>query len=213
MPCKIIAIEGNIGAGKSTLINMLEEKYGAKYVYLREPVDVWEKIVDQETGENILQKFYKDPAKYAFSFQTTAYLTFYQQLIEAIRDNSDAIIICERSMDVSNAVFAKMLFEDGLIDSVNYQVLKMFYAQFTPIHLDAVIYLDVDIKTCKQRIDMRGRDGEQNISEEYLEKCEKYYEDWLKNQSTIIERFVYREPEKDITMEIDEFIQNNIKNK
>ena len=88
----IVSIEGNIGSGKTTLIQRLEERYGSlwgfnekKFVFLREPLDVWNSIKDND--ENILQKYYKEPEKYAMSFQIMAYITFHQRLNDAIKDN------------------------------------------------------------------------------------------------------------------------------
>ena len=73
---RIISLEGNIGAGKTTILNELtnNNENEKKIVYMREPVDLWEKIKDKE-GETILSKFYKDPNKYAFSFQIMAFTT------------------------------------------------------------------------------------------------------------------------------------------
>ena len=183
----IISIEGNIGSGKTTLISRLEELLpnshdsdGKKYVFLREPVPVWESVQDPSTGENILQKYYGDQSKYAFPFQVLAYMSFYKQLTDAIKNaGENTVIICERSMQSSRAIFAKMLKDDGIIEEMNYQVLEMFYGQTVEIQLDAIIYLDVDVATCNERINKRDRPGEGNIPLEYLEKCGKYHDDWL----------------------------------
>ena len=71
----IVSIEGNIGSGKSTLLSNLREHYknSSNVVFLKEPVDEWEKITD-ENGETILKKFYSDQEKYSFSFQMMAYV-------------------------------------------------------------------------------------------------------------------------------------------
>jgi deoxyadenosine/deoxycytidine kinase len=185
----IISIEGNIGSGKTTFLNHIEEKYGTKYIYLREPVDIWMNICDSN-GENILQKYYKEPIKYAFSFQMMAYLTFYQQLSNTIQNcDKNTNIICERSINASDAVFGKMLFDDGFINQVDYQILQMYYQSLPKIPLTAIIYLDVDTITCSNRISNRSRIGENNITIDYLEKCKKYHNNWIQeisNSSIII---------------------------
>ena len=63
-----ISIEGNIGSGKSTILEKLQEfmRDNNRIVFLKEPVDIWETIKDENTGENILQKFYKNQDKYNF---------------------------------------------------------------------------------------------------------------------------------------------------
>ena len=72
----IFSIEGNIGSGKSSYVKFLKEKYkkisGLQVIYLPEPVKSWEKIKDETTGENIIEKFYKDQKKYSFAFQMMA---------------------------------------------------------------------------------------------------------------------------------------------
>ena len=63
----IVSIEGNIGSGKTTIIENLEKHLikDESIIFLREPLDVWEGVKDPKTGENILQKFYADPEKYS----------------------------------------------------------------------------------------------------------------------------------------------------
>jgi deoxyadenosine/deoxycytidine kinase len=181
----IVSIEGNIGSGKTTLIHELEKKLanmtsGKKYIFLREPLDIWNSIKDSKSGENILQKYYKEPTQYALSFQIMAYMTFHQRLVDAIKDaDEDTVIICERSMESSRNIFAKMLHEQGVIDDVNYQILEMFYEKMELIPVDVIVYLDTDVRTSSERIKQRNRKGEENISPEYLEKCNDYYEKWL----------------------------------
>lgn len=184
-PC-IISVEGNIGSGKTTLIGRLEELWGTdkRYVFLSEPLDVWTQIQDRETSENVLQKMYKYPTKYGFSFQVMAYITFYQRLIEAFETcDANTVIICERSMESSRYIFGKMMRDSGNIDDINYQILTMFYEQMELIPLDAVIYLDTEIPTNVERIAKRARAGEQGITQNYLEKCRDCHETWLHTMS------------------------------
>jgi deoxynucleoside kinase len=180
----IVSIEGNIGSGKTTLMHRLEERFGdgKKFMFLREPLHIWKSIQDRETSENILEKFYKDTTKYAFSFQIMVYITFSQRLIDAIKESDEnTVIVCERSLESCRSIFAKMLRESGNIDDINYKVLEMFYNQVELIHIDAVIYLDISVETSDERIKKRARLGEKNIPLSYLEKCRKSHEDWLRS--------------------------------
>ena len=102
--CTIISIEGNIGAGKSTIVSALEElvknnmnNYIAqkKVVFLQEPVDTWLSIKDKN-GESILSKFYKNQSQFAFSFQMMAYISRQSLLNKTMRENPNSIIITER---------------------------------------------------------------------------------------------------------------------
>lgn len=187
---KIVSIEGNIGSGKSTIIDILEKmnkNIESNYIFLREPVEEWESVKESEYGDNVLKKFYQYPHKYGFSFQVLVYLTFYKQLVKAINSsNGDKIIICERSLDVSQFIFAEMLYNDGILNEIEYQILTMFYSQFEKIKLDAVIYLDVKPEICSERIKKRSRVGEEDIELGYLKKCKDYHEKWINNSSNNI---------------------------
>ena len=71
----IVSIEGNIGSGKSTLLETLKSifKENSNVLFLREPVDEWEKIKDKD-GNTMLQKFYANQQEYSFAFQMMAYI-------------------------------------------------------------------------------------------------------------------------------------------
>ena len=70
---KFLFLEGNIGSGKSTFLKELQ-KYFPNIKFINEPVETWESIVD-ESGNNMIENYYKDNKKYAFSFQVMAYGT------------------------------------------------------------------------------------------------------------------------------------------
>ena len=181
---KIISIEGNIGSGKSTIIRNLEKKYTgfSDYVFLKEPVHIWETIQDKN-GKTILEKFYKNPEKYAFAFQVMAYATRSAILQDALRENPDCkYILCERSLEADNQIFAKMLKNDDKMEEVEYEIYEYFYkTRKQNMNLDAVVYIDASPSVCIERINKRNRDGETNISIEYLEDCKNYHDDWLIN--------------------------------
>ena len=183
----IISIEGNIGAGKTTAINKLEKhilsnmKTNDNHIlFLREPVNVWDTIKDP-SGETILEKFYKDSNKYAFAFQVMAYATRTANIKNAIKQNPDCkIIICERSLEADNNVFAKMLKDDGKIEDIQYQIYEHFYhAGKDDLNTDAIIYIDSSPSVCHERINRRSREGEDGISIDYLQSCRDYHDKWL----------------------------------
>lgn len=179
----LISVEGNIGAGKSTIIDNLKDhmKGNTDVMFLKEPVDIWETIKDTKTDENILQKFYNDSTKYAFSFQVMAYVTRLSTIRRAIRENPECkVIICERSLDADKNIFAKMLYEDNKIEDINYQIYLHFYNEYVRDYkLDGIVYINADADVCYQRTVKRSRNGESSITEEYLQKCKDYYDDWL----------------------------------
>jgi deoxyadenosine/deoxycytidine kinase len=184
----IISVEGNIGSGKSTILEKLEGfmRDNNRIVFLKEPVDIWESIKDSNTGENILQKFYKDQYTYAFPFQVMAYASRLSMIRNTIKNRNDIdIIICERSLAADKHIFAKMLYDDGKIDDISYQIYNNFYNMFEEeFKLDGIIYIDADAEICSERINKRSRAGESGISLEYLQKCKSYHHEWLTNTKT-----------------------------
>jgi len=180
----IVSIEGNIGAGKTTILHHLEKYYQRcgddSVVFVREPVDEWEQICDG-SGETVLSKFYRDPAKYAFPFQIMAYATRLSVIRQAMRENPGCrVLVCERSLEADKHIFANMLHRDGLIEQVNYQIYCKFFGEYAEdLNLDRVVYIDADAEVCFRRIGQRSREGESKIELAYLEKCGKYHREWL----------------------------------
>ena len=187
-----VSIEGNIGSGKSTLLANLREhfKYNDNVIFLKEPVDEWAKIKDKN-GITILEKFYTDQDKYSFSFQMMAYVSRIKVLRDTLRDKkqdpnkkenktNNYIIITERSLYTDKMVFAKMLFDNGKIEDVNYQIYLNWFDTFSgefPVH--KVIYVKASPDKCYERIMKRSREGEENIPLEYLTACSLYHDNML----------------------------------
>lgn len=176
----IISIEGNIGTGKSTLVQMLKDTYknNPNIVFLQEPVDMWNTIKDTN-GETILSKFYGDQDKYAFSFQMMAYISRISILKKAIKSNPGKTIISERCVLTDRNVFAKMLYDSGKIEDVNYQIYLQWFDEFIEeVPVSGIVYVRADPEVSYERVMKRAREGEV-IPLEYLEECHKYHESWL----------------------------------
>jgi len=191
----IVSIEGNIGSGKSTLLERLREEFkDNKYVsFLREPVDEWEKIKDKD-GNTMLQKFYANQTEYSFAFQMMAYISRLTIIRENVREIMKAIkkekeegnipkkyiIITERSLYTDKYVFAKMLFDQGKIEDVKYQIYLNWFDEFAKdFPVNDVIYVNTDPKKCYERIHKRARVGEEVIPFAYLDSCHKYHNEFL----------------------------------
>ena len=183
---KIISVEGNIGSGKTTMIENLQTylKDDKSVAFLREPVDIWESIKDTD-GKSILTKFYEDQHKYAFTFQVMAFMTrrdlIKKKIQEIMESNQEVkVIICERSLEADRNIFAKMLYDDGVIDEINYQVYLRIYNEFSSEYkLDGIIYIDTNADICHERMGRRGRDSEEGVPLSYLIKCQEYHNIWL----------------------------------
>ena len=205
---KIVSIEGNIGSGKSTLLENLRKYYGNNehVIFLREPVDDWEKIKDKD-GNIMLKKFYADQEKYSFAFQMMAYISRLKILRDTIKDINqkmsdtvskrfdelclektndknlkleEYIIITERSLYTDKYVFAKMLYEQGKIEDVCYQIYLNWFDEFVkdfPINYS--VYVNTEPNKCYERIHKRAREGEELIPLDYLNDCHNHHEEFL----------------------------------
>jgi deoxyadenosine/deoxycytidine kinase len=182
----LVSIEGNIGAGKSTVLEQLEPYLQKtcsdvnKIIFLKEPLDIWEQFHD-ENGLTILEKFYKNQKRYGFTFQVMAYITRLSLLKNAIKDNPNAdIIVIERSLCADKNIFMNMLHNDGIIEQMEFDIYNKWYYEFIKeFRVDAVIYMDSSPEICQSRINKRNRHGEDGIPLDYLNKCRDYHSKWL----------------------------------
>ena len=179
MDPKIISIEGNIGSGKSTMVEYLKQnlKNDPTVCFLQEPVDIWNTITD-ENGVNIIENYYKDQKKYAFQFQMMAYISRISLLREALKKNYK-LIITERSIFTDANVFAKMLYDEGKIGETEYKIYKLWFDEFIKdIPKISLVYVKTDPEICNRRVLIRNRVGE-NIPFDYLKECHNYHEKWI----------------------------------
>jgi len=202
---RIFSIDGNIGSGKSTLLNHLKEHYknDSNIVFADEPVSEWESIRDS-TGVTMLQKFYTDQKTYSFPFQMMAYISRLDILRKIVKSTPNVIIITERSLHTDRLVFAKMLFDSGLIEDVNYQIyLKWFDTFIEDYPISGVVYVKTDPQICFDRIKQRSRTGESEIPVEYLTKCDMYHESMMKKISILSNNILTLNGNQDIFNEPD----------
>ena len=167
---KIYALEGNIGAGKTTIMNIISNHFN-DVEFVEEPVKQWQNL----GGMNLLDAFYTDPQRWGFTFEFYSMLTKIQALLKAA--NSDKpIIIIERSI-LSNKVFMELSNELGKLDKMEYAMLKN--------QLAGIIYLDTPVEECIRRITKRNRGEECTIEKNYLEAIKKKMDEMC-NSSTMI---------------------------
>lgn len=164
---KFVAVAGNIGVGKSTLVTLLCDRLGWKPFY--EPV-----------AENpYLADFYADMSAWAFHSQ----IFFLTRRLRAHRKLLDhpTSVIQDRSVYEDAEIFALNLYRQGQIDPRDYKTYWELYSvltQFLPPP-DLVVYLRASVPTLLARIAMRGRDYERQISPEYLAQLNELYEGWI----------------------------------
>jgi len=184
----IIAVEGNIGSGKTTLVEVLRHQLhsllsaqdlaGREIIFYEEPLDQWAAIQDK-AGETMLAKFYADQKRYAFPFQIMALMSRLEIFHRLIRNNPNSIIICERSMLTHRRIFFQMLADDGVIDDVCFQVYKRWFDHMIDeIDVAGYVYVRAEPAVSHHRVLLRAREGE-TIPLAYLDKCHRYHETWL----------------------------------
>ena len=180
----IISIEGNIGSGKSTMLNLIKEKYSNEYYYCDEPVNEWINI----EGSNLLALFYENKERWSYTFQNFAFITRINNLKNGLKSNKN-YIITERSILTDKNIFAKMLHDQNYINKMEFYMYNKWFDIFS-IKINKIIYIKTDVNNCNLRINIRDRQGENKIEESYLEKLEEYHDNWILNKYNNIEYLI-----------------------
>jgi len=146
-------------------------------------VDEWECIRDA-TGQTVLEKYYGNQERYAFSFQMMAYISRLSQLRNAIKQGYRTIIT-ERCVHTDKMVFAQMLYDDKKIEEVEYQIYNKWFDEFIDdIPEFHYVYVKTTPDVAHARVNKRSRQGEGNIPIDYLRKCHDYHNKWMRTIPT-----------------------------
>lgn len=165
IPYRFIAIEGNIGAGKSTLAHMLAADWNARL------------ILEEFEDNSFLPKFYEDARRYAFPLEMSFLAARFNQLKRQLPEQD-----LFRELVISDYIFAKcLLFSKVTLDEDEY---GLYYKLFNIIDLqlprpDLLIYLHSPVEKLQWNISNRGRTYEQHIADEYLQNLQNSYFDYI----------------------------------
>ncbi|MBT3571842.1 MAG: deoxynucleoside kinase [Flavobacteriales bacterium] len=163
-----IAIEGNIGSGKTTLATMLANDMDARLV------------LEQFADNPFLPKFYSDPEKHAFPLELFFMAERYHQLKNLKEQDLFKPQIVSDYFFVKSKLFAQNNLKKDEMQLFNRLFDIMLSSLSKP---DLLVYLYSDVERLQQNIKNRGRDFEQNISDEYLQNIQDKYLDFLRKQS------------------------------
>lgn len=166
---KFIAVAGNIGVGKSTLVTMLCKRLD------------WEPFYEPVGDNPYLVDFYADMASWSFHSQIfflTRRLRSHHQLAQ-----HPTSVVQDRSVYEDAEIFAQNLYLQGHIQERDYETYRELYETIVQVlpPPDLVIYLRASVDTLMDRIALRGRDYERTITPEYLQGLNNLYEDWISN--------------------------------
>lgn len=163
-----IAISGNIGSGKTTLVEMLSRRLGWKPFF-------------EDISNPYLDDFYQDMNEWSFKMQ----ISFLSSKIAQLKniENSKTNVIQDRTIFEEAYIFVENLHDMALMSSRDYELYMKIFNQGlefvkTP---DLVIYLKGSTQTLISQIQKRGREFEMGISTEYLDRLNVYYNNWIAN--------------------------------
>jgi deoxyadenosine/deoxycytidine kinase len=186
---KIICIEGNIGASKTTLLNKLKEININKSVYIiPESVDIWQNYKD-DNNNDIFTLYYYNPEKYSYLFQNFVLNSFIENFLEYNKKYKNSILIFERSIYCIRNVFIETLYLEKKLTKLEYKIFNKTFELISNLFDNydiQIIYLQTAPLICMDRIINRKRTGEENITLKYIEQLHKFYEEWLLNNPKVM---------------------------
>ncbi len=170
-------VEGNIGSGKSTFLRLVGEQLPVQVVY--EPHTKWQ---DVGGGENLLERFYNDIPRWAYTFQSYAFITRIMEQQKYSFEYPDITQIIERSVYSDRYCFAKNCFEMGAMSNLEWQLYQDWFSWLVENYAPqptGFIYLQTDPEVCFSRLKKRARQEEVSVPLSYLQSLHDKHESWL----------------------------------
>lgn len=172
-----LVLEGNIGAGKSTFLKIVQNRLSVQVVF--EPHEKWQNVGQ---GENLLEKFYKDTPRWAYTFQSYAFITRILEQEAHAQINQFPLQVLERSVFSDRYCFAKNCYELGFMTSLEWKIYQEWFNWLVDRQMQkphGFIYLYTDPDICYERLCKRNRSEESGVSREYLHLLHDKHQAWL----------------------------------
>lgn len=191
-------------------MNKLKESH-PEWIFINEPVDFWTALLNNEGkslfevrlschssilphSQPLLQLYYNDQYRWAYTFQNCAVLSRFQAIESTVNEYRSSpshrahhasgrqVYITERCLESDYEIFAKKLHHEGKIDGIELKLYDKWFQQLmksATVSLSGIILVDTTPDICANRIKGRGRDGEEGIPLQYLEDLNYYQEKWI----------------------------------
>lgn len=179
-----LVVEGNIGAGKSTFLKLVQKYLPLEIVY--EPLEQWQQVGG--SSENLLEKFYHDTSRWAYTFQSYAFITRILAQEASAKKNNALVHVLERSVFSDRYCFAQNCFETGLMTALEWKLYQEWFSWLVETYMTmphGFIYLQADPTTCYKRLLKRNRQEEAVVPFDYIKRLHEKHEDWLVKKEDI----------------------------
>jgi len=192
-------LEGNIGAGKSTFLTLVEKQLPHVSVSL-EPVYEWQNKI---YGQSLLANFYQDPQRWAYTFENLTLISRVQNHLNE-QQHVNPYRITERSIYSGNYVFARNSYESGFLTALEWHMYQEWFNVLTQNICkppQGFIYLRVNPEVAYHRIKKRNRHAEKGITLSYLRQVHEKHEAFLVQKHAVQKTII---PTPVLTLDVDQ---------
>ena len=201
----MICVIGNVGVGKSKLLQMLSEKYGQKVICLPEPVEQWR-------SDGVLERLYSEPVKYAGICQVHIMNTLVERAQTPLPSET-RVKIFEQSLECGVKIFTRALFNLRYITSFESGVIEKLYSVLCQLRNDlgmekvTNVYLKCPPEVALERIKLRDRIEENAIGIDYLKLLNNLFDEFAHENCANTYVVDANRPSKDVLNEVSQIVE------